>query len=63
MNKVPFGRVAAMAIVLSLNMLVLWAYSGAARGKTKTTPTTRMRVMTRVWRISVMSAATKFEAL
>jgi uncharacterized MAPEG superfamily protein len=25
-------------IVLSLNMLVLWAYSGAVRGKTKTTP-------------------------
>ena len=31
---------AVMAIVLSLNMLVLWAYSGAARGKSKTTPNT-----------------------
>ena len=26
------------AIVLSLNLLVLWGYSGAVRGKTKTTP-------------------------
>jgi prostaglandin-E synthase 1 len=25
-------------IILSLNLLVLWAYSGAVRGKTKTTP-------------------------
>jgi prostaglandin-E synthase 1 len=25
-------------LILSLNMLVLWAYSGAVRGKTKTTP-------------------------
>jgi uncharacterized MAPEG superfamily protein len=25
-------------IVLSLNLLLLWAYSGAVRGKTKTTP-------------------------
>ncbi|MGO8995965.1 MAG: MAPEG family protein [Polyangiaceae bacterium] len=35
-----FQAYAAMAIVLSLNMLVLWAYSGAVRGKTKTTPNT-----------------------
>jgi uncharacterized MAPEG superfamily protein len=33
-----FVAYAIMAIVLSLNMLVLWAYSGAVRGKTKTTP-------------------------
>ena len=33
-----FQAYAAMTIVLSLNMLVLWAYSGAVRGKTKTTP-------------------------
>jgi len=33
-----FLAYAAMLIVLSLNMLVLWAYSGAVRGKTKTTP-------------------------
>jgi prostaglandin-E synthase 1 len=33
-----FQAYAVMAIVLSLNMLVLWAYSGAVRGKSKTTP-------------------------
>ena len=33
-----FVAYAVMLIVLSLNMLVLWAYSGAARAKTKTTP-------------------------
>ena len=33
-----FQAYAAMAIVLSLNMLVLWAYSGAVRGKSKMTP-------------------------
>lgn len=33
-----FQAYAVMAVVLSLNMLVLWAYSGAVRGKTKTTP-------------------------
>jgi prostaglandin-E synthase 1 len=33
-----FVAYALSLIVLSLNMLVLWAYSGAARGKTNTTP-------------------------
>ncbi len=33
-----FQAYAVMAIVLSLNMLFLWAYSGAVRGKSKTTP-------------------------
>ena len=33
-----FLAYAAMLIVLSLNMLVLWGYSGGVRGKTKTTP-------------------------
>jgi prostaglandin-E synthase 1 len=33
-----FVAYAAMLIVLSLNMLVLWAYSGGVRGRTKTTP-------------------------
>jgi len=35
-----FQAYAVMTIVLSLNMLFLWAYSGAARGKSKTTPNT-----------------------
>ena len=33
-----FQAYAVMAIVLSLNMLFLWAYSGAVRGKSNTTP-------------------------
>jgi prostaglandin-E synthase 1 len=33
-----FVAYSVMAIVLSLNMLVLWGYSGGVRGKTKTTP-------------------------
>jgi prostaglandin-E synthase 1 len=33
-----FVAYAVSLIVLSLNMLLLWAYSGAVRGKTKTTP-------------------------
>jgi prostaglandin-E synthase 1 len=33
-----FVAYAATLIVLSLNLLVLWAYSGSVRGKTKTTP-------------------------
>jgi len=33
-----FLAYAVSLIVLCLNMLLLWAYSGAARGKTKTTP-------------------------
>lgn len=33
-----FLAYAASLLVLSLNLLVLWAYSGAVRGKTKTTP-------------------------
>jgi prostaglandin-E synthase 1 len=33
-----FQAYAVMAIVLSLNMLFLWAYSGVVRGKSKTTP-------------------------
>jgi prostaglandin-E synthase 1 len=33
-----FVAYAVALIVLSLNMLVLWAYSGGVRGKTKTTP-------------------------
>jgi prostaglandin-E synthase 1 len=33
-----FVAYAACLLVLSLNMLVLWAYSGSVRGKTKTTP-------------------------
>jgi microsomal prostaglandin-E synthase 1 len=33
-----FVAYAVALIVLSLNMLFLWAYSGAVRGRTKTTP-------------------------
>jgi uncharacterized MAPEG superfamily protein len=33
-----FMAYAISMIVLALNLLVLWAYSGAVRGKTKTTP-------------------------
>ncbi len=33
-----FQAYAVMIIILSLNMLVLWGYSGAVRGKSKTTP-------------------------
>jgi uncharacterized MAPEG superfamily protein len=33
-----FVAYAISLVVLSLNMLVLWAYSGGVRGKTKTTP-------------------------
>ncbi len=33
-----FLAYAASLLVLSLNLLVLWAYSGAVRGKTQTTP-------------------------
>ncbi len=33
-----FVAYAVSLLVLSLNMLVLWAYSGGVRGKTKTTP-------------------------
>jgi prostaglandin-E synthase 1 len=33
-----FVAYVAALIVLSLDLLVLWAYSGAVRGKTKTTP-------------------------
>ncbi len=33
-----FLAYAGMIIVLSLNLLVLWGYSGAVRGKSKTTP-------------------------
>ena len=33
-----FVAYAVSLIVLSLNLLVLWAYSGGVRGKTKTTP-------------------------
>jgi len=33
-----FQAYAVMVIVLSLNLLVLWAYSGAVRGKSNTTP-------------------------
>ncbi len=35
-----FLAYAASMIVLALNLLALWAYSGAVRGKTKTTPNT-----------------------
>jgi len=35
-----FLAYAVSMIVLSLNLLGLWAYSGAVRGKTKTTPNT-----------------------
>ena len=37
-TNTAFVAYAYMAIVWSLNLLVLWAYSGAVRGKTKTTP-------------------------
>jgi len=37
-NNPAFIAYAVSLIVLCLNMLVLWAYSGAVRGKTKTTP-------------------------
>src|ERR1700679_821285 len=33
-----FQAYAVMAVVLSLNMLVVWPYRRAVRGKTKTTP-------------------------
>jgi uncharacterized MAPEG superfamily protein len=33
-----FIAYAVSLVVLSLNLLVLWAYSGSVRGKTKTTP-------------------------
>jgi uncharacterized MAPEG superfamily protein len=33
-----FVAYVVMLIVLSLNLLLLWAYSGSVRGKTKTTP-------------------------
>src|ERR1700685_3703644 len=33
-----FVAYTAMLVVLSLNMLVLWGYSGGVRGKSKTTP-------------------------
>ena len=33
-----FVAYAVALLVLSLNMLLLWAYSGSVRGKTKTTP-------------------------
>src|ERR1700729_1853502 len=33
-----FLAYALSMVVLSLNLLVLWAYSGSVRGKTKTTP-------------------------
>jgi microsomal prostaglandin-E synthase 1 len=33
-----FVAYALSLVVLSLNLLVLWGYSGAVRGKTKTTP-------------------------
>jgi prostaglandin-E synthase 1 len=33
-----FVAYAASLVVLCLNMLLLWAYSGVVRGKTKTTP-------------------------
>jgi uncharacterized MAPEG superfamily protein len=35
-----FVAYAVSMLVLALNLLVVWAYSGAVRGKTKTTPNT-----------------------
>ena len=35
-----FAAYAASLIVVSLNLLGLWVYSGTVRGKTKTTPNT-----------------------
>jgi uncharacterized MAPEG superfamily protein len=39
-TNAAFVAYAVALMVLSLNLLLLWAYSGAVRGKTKTTPNT-----------------------
>jgi microsomal prostaglandin-E synthase 1 len=37
-SQPAFIAYAVSVLILSLNMLLLWAYSGTVRGKTKTTP-------------------------